>query len=165
MKHAMVCAVTAMTAVLSTACAATLSVSSHVDHGVNFGVFQTYDWGPPDALPAGDPRLDANPFFKDHIQGAVERQLAMRGMKLATTETPDLLIHYHANVTRRFEVNGVDRSYGYCYAGDCPSDVTEYEAGTLVIDIVDARTSKLLWRGWAQNDVAENAGKAATGWP
>jgi hypothetical protein len=26
-----------------------------------------------------------------------------------------------------------------------------YEAGTLVIDVVDARTNRLIWRGWAEN--------------
>ena len=39
----------------------------------------TYDWGPADALPTGDPRLDQNPFFKDHLEGAVEKELATRG--------------------------------------------------------------------------------------
>jgi hypothetical protein len=29
----------------------------------------------------------------------------------------------------------------------------QYEAGTLVIDVIDARTNKLLWRGWAQRAV------------
>ena len=31
----------------------------------------------------------------------------------------------------------------------------QYEAGTLVLDIVDARTSRLMWRGWAQGSVKE----------
>ena len=29
----------------------------------------------------------------------------------------------------------------------------EYEAGTLVLDIVDARTNRVIWRGWAQDTV------------
>jgi hypothetical protein len=31
----------------------------------------------------------------------------------------------------------------------------QYEAGTLVLDIVDAQTNRLIWRGWAQNSVAD----------
>jgi hypothetical protein len=155
MKRPLVCAVIAVTVVMGAACAATLSVSSHVDHGVDFAVFRTYDWGPADALPTGDPRLDANPFFKDHVQGAVEKQLATRGLRLVTTETPDLLIHYHASISTRMDVNRADEAYGYCSVGDCPSNITQYEAGTLVIDIMDARTNKLLWRGWAQNSVED----------
>ena len=28
-----------------------------------------------------------------------------------------------------------------------------YEQGTLVVDIVDARSNKVIWRGWAQDNV------------
>ena len=56
------------------ACATTMSVSSHVARGVDVARYRTCDWGPADDLPTGDPRLDRNPFFQDHLQGAVERQ-------------------------------------------------------------------------------------------
>jgi hypothetical protein len=130
-----------------------MTVSSHVDRGINFARYRTYDWGPADALPTGDPRLDKNPFFKDHVEGAVEKQLAARGLEMSTLGTPDLLIHYHASINQRIDVNRVDRRYGYCYGVDCPSDVIEYEAGTLVLDIVDSRTNRVIWRGWAQDTV------------
>jgi len=130
-----------------------MTVSSHVDRGINFARYRTYDWGPADALPTGDPRLDRNPFFKDHVEGAVEKQLAARGLEMSTSGTPDLFIHYHASINQRIDVNRVDRRYGYCYGVDCPSDVIEYEAGTLVLDIVDSRTNRVIWRGWAQDTV------------
>ena len=130
-----------------------MTVSSHVDRGINFARYRTYDWGPADALPTGDPRLDKNPFFKDHVEGAVEKQLAARGLEMSTSGTPDLLVHYHASINQRIDVNRVDRRYGYCYGVDCPSDVIEYEAGTLVLDIVDSRTNRVIWRGWAQDTV------------
>lgn len=138
-----------------TSCAATMTVGSHVESDLDFAQYRTYDWGPADALPTGDPRLDRDPFFKDHVQGAVEKQLAGRGLVLVTSGAPDLLIHYHANITRRLDVNRVDRAYGYCYAEGCPGGVVEYEAGTLVLDIIDARTNRLIWRGWAQNSVQD----------
>jgi hypothetical protein len=163
MRHPFQLAVILPFAALAVGCAATISVSSHVDKNVDFSRYHTYEWGPADALPTGDPRLDQNPFFKDHVQGAVERQLTGRGLQLAlrpgafsgADSAPDLLIHYHANITQRFEVNRTDRSYGYCRGGDCPSETVAYEAGTLVIDIIDARTSTLVWRGWAQNKVED----------
>jgi hypothetical protein len=145
----------AIASALIAGCAPTITVSSHVDRTVDFSRYHSYDWGPADALPTGDPRLDQNPFFKDHVQGAVERQLAAKGLRLTMSDAPDLLIHYHANIARRFDVNRADRTYGYCRTGDCPTDIVEYEAGTLVIDIMDARTNTLLWRGWAQNSVAD----------
>ena len=72
---------------------------------------------------------------------------------MSTSGTPDLLIHYHASINQRIDVNRVDRRYGYCYGVDCPADVIEYEAGTLVLDIVDSRTNRVIWRGWAQDTV------------
>ena len=56
-------------------CAA-MTVSSHIERNVNFTEYVTYDWGPPDNLPVGDPRLDNNPFFRDYLMGAVEKKLA-----------------------------------------------------------------------------------------
>jgi hypothetical protein len=55
---------------------AVMTVSSHIERNVNFTEYVTYDWGPPDNLPVGDPRLDNNPFFKDYVQGAIEKKLA-----------------------------------------------------------------------------------------
>src|SRR6478672_11975395 len=80
---------------------ASMTVSSHIEHGVNFSDFVTYDWGPPDNLPVGDPRLDNNPFFNDYLQGAVEKQLAGKGYVRAVTGAPYLLVHYHATVNQR----------------------------------------------------------------
>lgn len=136
-------------------CATTMTVSSHIERGLNVAQYRTYDWGPADALPTGDPRLDKNPFFQDHMQGAVEKGLAAKGFAPSTSGTPDLLIHYHASITNRIDVNRVDRQYGYCYDAECQAGVIEYEAGTLVLDIVDARTNRVIWRGWAQDSVED----------
>ena len=132
---------------------ATMNVSSHIERGVDFAQYRTWDWGPADALPTGDPRLDNNPFFNDYFQGAVEKQLAARKFENTKSGTPDLRVHYHANISQRFEVNGVDRSRGYCYE-NCEPQVYEYEAGTIVLDVVDTHTNKVVWRGWAQQDIS-----------
>jgi hypothetical protein len=141
-----------LAAVFAVGCA-TMNVSSHVERGIDFAQFATYDWGPADALPTGDPRLDNNPFFKDYLTGAVDRQLAARGYRLAT-DKPQLLIHFHANVSQRFEVHGVDRStYVNCYP-NCEPEVVDYEQGTIVLDFMDAASDRMVWRGWAQDNIA-----------
>jgi hypothetical protein len=150
----------ALTAALSTllitaSCATTMTVSSHVERGLDFAPYRSFAWGPADALPTGDPRLDQDPFFKDHLQGAVEKQLAAKGIALSTSGRPELLIHYHANVRQRIDVNGIDRAYGYCSEVNCPPATTEFEAGTLLLDVIDARTNRLVWRGWAQHAVTD----------
>jgi hypothetical protein len=141
--------VVAMT--MAAGCAMPMTAGSHVDHDQNFKQYRTFDWGPADALPTGDARLDRNPFFEDYMRGAVGSQLSSKGLELFTpgTGTPDLLIHYHATISERMDVNSVDRERGYCQS-DCPGEIVWYEAGTLVLDVMDARTSKLVWRSWAQ---------------
>jgi hypothetical protein len=149
--------ITVVAALAFSGCA-TLMVSSHVERGVNFTGYVTYDWGPPDNLPVGDPRLDNNPFFNDYLQGAIEKKLAARGYERVEKGTADLLVHYHASVNQRLDVYTVDQRYGYCY-GSCEPQITDYEQGTLVVDIVDARTNKVVWRGWSQdtmNGVIDN---------
>jgi hypothetical protein len=140
-------------ALILTGCA-TLRVSSHTDRGLVWSKYKTFDWGPADALPAGDPRLDKDPFFQDHVEGAIEKAMTTHGFtRSAVSEPPDVLIHYHANVMERLDVDQIDRGYGYCATADCQPRVTHYEAGTLVVDIVDRASNVLIWRGWAQGSL------------
>ena len=152
----------ATTALVLTGCA-TMNVSSHVLRGADFTQYRIFEWGPADALPTGDPRLDRDPFFQDHVQGAVERGLAGRGFARVSVGTPDLLIHYHANISRRIDINRLDHERGYCYDDACGVRTVEKEAGTLVLDVIDARTNRLVWRGWAQHSV-ETCSATAIGW-
>jgi hypothetical protein len=139
---------------LTTACA-TMGVGAYVQRGVDLNAYRTYDWEPADALPTGDPRLDRNAIFIDHFEGAIEKGLASRGLKrVLAGKTPELLVHYHATVIQRVFVNGNARGGEDCRFDDCRPRVDVYEAGTLLIDIVDARTKRLVWRGWAEDDLA-----------
>lgn len=140
-------------ATTSTGCAAAMSAGSHVQPGLHMSPYRTYEWGPADALPTGDPRLDKNPYFQDYIEGAVERHMADKGIVRATG-TPDLLLHYHASIDTRIDVGRSEREYSSCRDADCGSWVIDYEAGTLVLDVVDARSNQLIWRGWAQDAVS-----------
>lgn len=146
---------------LAAGCAA-MTVSSHIERNINFADYVTYDWGPPDNLPVGDPRLDNNPFFHDYLQGAIEKKLAGLGYeRVVAPAVPDLLVHYHASVNQRLDVYHADLEHGYCY-DNCEARVIEFEEGTLVIDLVDRKTSKVVWRGWAQDamdGVIDNQGR------
>ena len=128
----------------------TMRVASHLETGADFSQYRTWDWGAPDNLPTGDPRLDNNAFFIDHLTGAIEHALARQGLtRVDAGIKPDLLFHYHANVNQRFDVvEATD-----CIGGDCKAQAIDYDQGTLVIDAVDARTNKLVWRSWAQDSV------------
>lgn len=147
-------AVITLGGLLAASCA-TMGIGSYVSRGIDFTTYRTYEWGPADALPTGDPRLDNNAVFIDHFEGAVEKAMAARGFERASSgAVPDLLLHYHASITQRIVVNEVDRRFGECPSYDCGPRTEVFEAGTLLIDVVDARTRRLVWRGWAEDGVA-----------
>jgi hypothetical protein len=138
-----------ISALALTGCAP-IHVGSHVEHGLDVARYRTYEWGSPDALPAGDPRLEKNGFYRDHVEGAIEKQLAARGLARSASGQPDFVIHYHATTSRRIDVSRNERS-SYCYAEDCRTGVVEFESVTLVLDLVDADTNRMIWRGWAEH--------------
>ena len=74
-----------------------------------------------------------------------------RGLRRATDTRADLLVHYHAAVTDRLEVVAAPERFRDCIGDDCRPALATYDAGTLVIDIVDPSTRQLVWRGWAQH--------------
>jgi len=145
----------AILAVGAGGCAAR-QAGSYVERGVDFAQYGTYGWAPPDPLPPVDPRLAENPYFQDYVEGAIQRGLAGKGLGLEPSADPELLIHYHASVTRRIAVDPFDRALGgACYDENCRVRVQEFEAGMLVLDVLDARTGRLVWRGWARHGVAD----------
>jgi hypothetical protein len=134
----------------SAACASR-TVGSHVERGLDLTRYHTFDWGTADALPQGDPRLERNAFFKDHFEGAVEKQLAARGLEHSAT-SPELLIHYHAAINHRLEIDPTTPAR-YCPTVDCDPPLIGFEAETLILDFIDAATNRLIWRGWAQHAI------------
>ena len=139
-------------ALVLTGCA-TRIVSSHVELGTDFAQYRTFDWAPADSLPTGDARLDNNGVFRDQFQGAIEKELAGRRLVLVSKD-PDLLIHTHTNVTHRLDVSTSSHEYPRCQGSGCSPTVVQYELSTLMIDIVDARTKKLVWRAWSRDDMS-----------
>ena len=141
-------AAVALSALTVTACA-TMQVNSFVERGADVTRYRTYHWASADAYSTGDPRLDNNEFFRDRIQAQVDRRLGDRGFEKTTAAGPDLLVHYHASVAQEVNANGVDQPNSECE--DCEPYV--YDAGTIVVELVDAHTSRLVWRGWAERRI------------
>ncbi len=137
---------------------ATMDSGSFVDRDVDFHGYRTYNWAPADARSGSDPRIAKNAGFNDQLQGEIEKQLAVKGFTGPTRRRPDLLVRYRTAVNERIEVDRTDTAYpdrtssayGYC-SMDCTSRTLEYETATLIIDIVDARQRKVVWRGWAMD--------------
>lgn len=143
--------ITACSVALVASCAS-MRVSSYLERGADMGRYRTYAWGGTvGAFSTGDPRLDNSPFFDDRVRTRVDEELLALGLEKTTPDAADLLVHYHASVTQRVDVRDVDRQQGYCDEADCGPYV--YDAGTLFVDLVDRRTNRLVWRGWAEDSL------------
>lgn len=139
-----------LVAATSAACAAPIRVSAYAERGQNVSRYTSYDFATAPAESTGDPRLDSNPFFLERVRAAVDRGLAAKGYVRQAT-APDLLVHFHASVTQNIDIVDVDRKAGYCGDDNCRPFV--YDAGTLVVDLVDTKSKALAWRGWAESTI------------
>jgi len=154
-----------LTFILVIVSCSTVEVGYDFDPGQDFSELRSFDWmqAPPDA--PRDPRIEGNTLFQKQVHEAVTRALEAKGFNRLTSGTPDFLVGYHASVDRRSSVQVLNNQYGYAPgwgwgygAGYAPyaypsTYVYEYDEGTLIVDIVDASTRELVWRGSATDEV------------
>ena len=77
------------------------------------------------------------------IREAVSRALQVKGLN-KTSSNPDLLLNYHAGKQQQVEVDSYGYGYGLWGGG---VDAYSYDEGTLIVDLVNSATQKLVWRG------------------
>lgn len=139
---------------LAGACGPGIRAGADFAPDVDFGSFSTYVWDEPDTRPVGDPRLENNPFFEQRLHDAIEREMSARGFQAAEADG-GLTVHHHATVRPHVEVYEADVAEGYAQPDYVDgSRVIQYDEGTLLVDIADAETREVVWRGWAQFDIS-----------
>jgi hypothetical protein len=143
--------------------AARVGVTNDFDHAVNFRAFKTWAWYPQQPKDAeGGPAKGYESFLDKRMRAAVTTEMTSKGLtEVAINASPDIYVAYSARVEDKQQVspyyNGMGYPYGYgygAYRGYSP--VTQYKAGTVVIDIVDAHRKELAWRGTGQAQVNQN---------
>jgi hypothetical protein len=138
----------AVAAAAVTAACAPIAVTSFTQRGVDVAAYRTFAWERIDTGVPGDPRLDNNVFFHEYLRDAAERELLARGYE-HTSLQPDLYVHYHAAAQQ--DVVAARHTARTERCRDCTTEV--YDEGTLLIDLTDARTGALVWRGVAKSDL------------
>ena len=150
--------------VTSCTTAARVGVTSDYDHSVNFRAYRTWAWYPQQrADTEGGPAQGYESFLDKRIRTAVEQQLGAKGLTLVeASATPDVYVAYSARVEdKQRAVNSPYGPYGYPYYGygygygmfNNRGYVSQYKAGTLILDFVDASRKELAWRGQGQAQV------------
>jgi len=139
-----------------------LSVNYDFNQQTDFSKYKTFNWLP---FPK-DMKVDE--LNRARFVTAVEDNLAAKGIN-QNTSNPDFVIATHFGKENKVDItnwgytyapSGYYRGYGYRhpgnygYAGSYAStggvSVYEYEQGTLILDVVDNKTKKLIWRATAK---------------
>ena len=109
----------------------------------------------------GTPAKD--PLVEKEIRAAVERELIVKGLK-EVRESPDVYVLTHASVETERQVDITEYGYWESYntwgkdAID-PDEFYKFEIGTVMVDILEAETERLIWRGTCGGAVAKKPDK------
>ena len=150
MKKAMV----AVALVMTTAVLYAQKVSVDSDPAAPFTTYKTYAWV--DGTPA------PNPLNEERLHMSVDTHLALIGLRMNTTN-PDLVVVTHVTTKERQELQVSGFGYGPWWGGGYGSaNVETYVEGTLVLDLYDAHTKKMVWRGVATATASDKPTKNAS---
>jgi hypothetical protein len=133
--------IVAVALLMATAVVYAQKVTVDSDPAAPFATYKTYAWIQGTPAP--------NPLNEDRLHAAVDARLAAKGLGMNTT-APDAYVTTHVTTKERQElvVNGF--GYGAWWGGGySTTSVDTYIDGTLVVDLYDAKTKKMVWRGLA----------------
>lgn len=148
-----------LTTLMLSACSSSMEVFSDYDKGLDITKYHSFKWGVPKDIEASRTNpLYYNELNDKRIREAVNREMAVRNFN-AANNTAELDIHYHIVVEDKLasytETSG-SQNHPTAFT---PRIVNyQYRQGTLIIDLMDAKTNTLVWRGWA-TDVVTNAAR------
>jgi len=149
--------------------AAAQKVYVDYDRTVDIKSHKTYAWASTPTVSV----YDNNPLIHSRIKNAIEYYMGKGGM-VENTDDPELYVTYYGEADEGFRVNTINTGgYGYSsgwawdpFWGGSAVGMTAttpivHQAGTLVIDIWDAKTMKIVWRGTMTATIPENPQKSA----
>jgi hypothetical protein len=151
---------------------ASCSTTSHVEvaQGVNFNNYKTFGWANDTAR--SNSTGANNEIVDNNIKNSISAELEKKGWK-ETGAQPDVLLDYNVMVEKGVRKE-TEPAYNYPYTGYYfnswrhrmgyfynPGFFQQYytynvpfKEGTLSVNMVDAKTNKLIWQGWAKGDVS-----------
>jgi hypothetical protein len=131
-------------------------VKTDFDHQANFTQYKTYSW---------QEVKTADPLWESRIKSAVDAQLVLKGWTRLDNGGDVSLVAIRTTQTQRTLQTFYDgfgggwRWRGFGGMGEATTTEQDYKEGTLVLDIYDAKTKQLIWRGSAEDTVSNNAEK------
>jgi hypothetical protein len=143
---------TAAALIVSASQARAQQVSTDYDMDAPFSTYRTYAW-------VKGHEID-DPINHKRIVAAIDSQLAVKGLRqVAVTDNPDVLLAYHASFSRNVQVTGFSSGWGgYRFANrTTTARAEEITVGTLVVDVMQASSRTIVWRGTATKELDPRA--------
>ena len=156
------------TALFATGCASTAHIEK--DKAADLGSYKTYTWLEQTALKS-EKKSHSNDIVDKNIRNAVDEQLQKKGY-VQSSNNPDLLISSDLLIEKNQKENrnavytdSYTRSYYNPRTGRYstyyfPSQLAGYDTysttvkeGTVTVTLIDARTDKAVWQGWATREL------------
>jgi hypothetical protein len=143
---------TALFALFASTATLASDVSYDIDRTAAFTRYRTYTWTV--GTPIGDPINDTR------ITESVERTLAAKGLTRAANTAPDLLIAYHVHFGQDLRITASGTGWpGYGFGGNRfgTARANKVLVGRLAVEIRDAASGRVIWRGYTAVDIDANA--------
>ena len=128
------------------------AVSVEYDRKAEFSRYTTYAWG--------EGTSARRRAIQDSIVTAVDRELQARSLK-KVKEGAALRVFSHALIDEHSLEQLSDPTYWKFWTGFGDVDARALKVGTLVVDLQDIDSEKLVWRGLASGAVDEKVKKIA----
>ena len=133
------------------ACASSLKVDAGWDQNIDFHKYKSWAWKPDGSI--------ADPVWAKRFQDVLSDQLATDGLaQVSLNQSPDLWAAVHARLGSEQRVMSYDPGWGYGYGAWGGFDTFTYEvpAGSFVVDLVDVKLKRVVWRGKASDTISPN---------
>jgi hypothetical protein len=147
----------------------------YIDHDTDYdsSKLETFQWAKTEETGLEQ----ADPLLHSRIVNGIEHYLTLGGVR-EVLDDPDVYVTYHTNTKEDVSFNTSSYGYGYPggwgyggyygahgygyggYGGMSTTTVSTYIRGTLIVDVWDAASKELVWRGMAANiTVSDNPAK------
>ena len=124
------------------------------DHSANFTKYKTFTW-------IKQPVTEQDPLIGQRIVNAVNMQLMAKGLKLVQSNA-DLGVAVNVATQEKQTLNTFYDGFGgwvWGFDGPVTTTVETYTEGTIVADLFDIQTKKIVWRGTATKEVSSKPSK------
>jgi hypothetical protein len=156
----------ALTAILLLGCASGSNVRVDYDQQADLQALRSYAWAP--MTEEEQKEKSRNSLIHERIRSAIDAHLAGRGYSKVGEAQADFLVTHTVTAETRTQTQETRVTVGYGRYGThggvgvgygIPVDSTtyQYKVGTLIIDVIDARQKRLVWRGSGSRTLDEKA--------